>query len=319
MTNIMKSFNHSLKSVGKSYSKMSLWGKVLLFVVLLLIVIVYFKGSSMSSYKIEGFEDSSSFLFKTGPEIYDGFYSEIYDQLVYNQLKDQFEVGEIINKTDPTSESIILDLGCGTGHHVALLEEKGYKAVGVDNSKSMIKQAQKNYPQYNFMVGDATNAALFNGNSFTHIVSLYFTLYYIKDKNRFFENCFYWLKPGGHLVIHLVDRDMFDPIIPPANPLITLTPQRYAASRITKSSVTFTNFKYNANFEINNDLNEAKFIEKFYFNDGKKRKNEHTLYIPTEDSILLEAQYAGFIVQGKVDLLNAAYEYQYLYILEKPN
>jgi hypothetical protein len=112
---------------------------------------------------------------------------------------------------------------------------------------------------------------------------------------------------------------MFDPIIPPANPLITLTPQRYAPSRITKSSVRFTDFKYNANFDLDNNKDEAKFIEKFYFNDGKKRKNEHTFYIPSETTILKQAQDAGFIVEGKIDLISAAYEYQYLYILIKPN
>jgi hypothetical protein len=32
---------------------------------------------------------------------------------------------------------------------------------------------------------------------------------------------------------------MFDTMIPPANPLLLLTPQRYAENRITTSKVTF--------------------------------------------------------------------------------
>jgi hypothetical protein len=39
----------------------------------------------------------------------------------------------------------------------------------------------------------------------------------------------------------------------------------------------------------------------------------------SQESILMEAQEAGFILQGQADLTKAQYEYQYLYILTKPN
>ena len=39
----------------------------------------------------------------------------------------------------------------------------------------------------------------------------------------------------------------------------------------------------------------------------------------SEQDILTMAQNAGFIVEGKIDLLQCRYEYQYLYILVKPN
>ena len=54
----------------------------------------------------------------------------------------------------------------------------------------------------------------FPADTFTHITCLYFTIYYIKDKRLFFENCFKWLKPHGVLVIHLVNMNKFDPILP---------------------------------------------------------------------------------------------------------
>ena len=53
----------------------------------------------------------------------------------------------------------------------------------------------------------------FDAQSFTHITCLYFTIYYIKDKTRLFKNCYDWLKPGGYMVLHLVNRNMFDPIL----------------------------------------------------------------------------------------------------------
>jgi ubiquinone/menaquinone biosynthesis C-methylase UbiE len=184
----------------------------------------------------------------------------------------------------------------------------------------MVNQSKKNYPNLNFMQGDVNNQGQFSSHSFTHILSMYFTIYYMKDKNKFFRNCMEWLMPGGYLVIHLVDRDDFDPILPVAQPLLVISPQRYAKKRITSSQVTFDNFIYDANFQLDTSSNIGIFKEKFQFkNNNKNRKQEHIFYMETEDEILTKAQDAGFIIQGKIDLMKVAYDYQYLYILTKPS
>ena len=267
----------------------------------------------------EGYAQNDAFLFKTNAQVYDDFYADVYDYLVFNNLKDDFEVGEIINRTTPTSESVILDIGCGTGHHVAKLADNGLTVVGIDLSPSMIRKAKENYPQYNFMVGDVLREDEFKPRSFTHILCLYFTIYYIEDKQRFYNHCYEWLQPGGHLIIHLVNRDKFDPILPTANGLFIVSPQKYAKKRITHSKVTFNEFVYNADFQLPAGSDVATFNEKFKFNDGKVRKQEHTLYMEPQTTIINYAQDAGFIIQGNIDLVNCAYEYQYLYILEKPS
>jgi hypothetical protein len=111
---------------------------------------------------------------------------------------------------------------------------------------------------------------------------------------------------------------MFDPILNAANPLIMLSPQRYAKDRITTSSITFDDFKYNSNFELDKDNDKAIFTEKFVFNDtNKTRKNEHVLYMPSEEQILQIAKDEGFIVQSKIDLIKTGYEYNYLYVFKK--
>ena len=61
-----------------------------------------------------------------------------------------------------------------------------------------------------------------SANSFSTITCFYFTIYYIKDKNTFLQNCYNWLMPGGYLVLHLVNRDKFDPILNVAGPYILL-------------------------------------------------------------------------------------------------
>lgn len=309
-----------IKSLSNTYKKMSNWGKVLILVVLFLIVYMLFKTEIE---KKEGFSiDTNEFTFKDGKsQIYDDFYVNIYDQLVYNDVKNDYEIKEIVNNTKPDEKSIILDIGSGTGHHVSALASQNFKVTGVDKSQDMVNKAKEMYPELDFMQGDVNNAMTFQPQSFTHILCLYFTIYYMPDKLQFFRNCMNWLMGGGYLVIHIVDKYMFDTMIPPANPLLLLTPQRYAENRITTSKVTFDHFQYLSNFEINENDNSAKFVESFKNKKSGKvfRKQEHELFMEPYKEILAMAKDAGFIVQGKIDLLQSGYEYQYLFVLVKPN
>ena len=313
--NIQKTFH----SLGTSYNKTSLWCKVLIFMSLLLLLILVFKGVTPNK-KVEGFEQNDQFLIKNGTDIYDPFYADIYDYLVFNTIKNDYEIGFIINNESPSSKSIILDIGCGTGHHVGTLGAKGFDVLGIDISPSMIEKAKQSYPDYKFEVADAVDGNLFKEDTFTHILCMYFTIYYFKDKTQFFTNCFNWLMPGGYLTVHLVDREQFDPILPPGNPLLFVSPQRYAKERITTTKVKFTDFSYSADFQLDSNNDKAMFTEKFK-NDGngKVRKNELVMYMPDFQEIIDEAQACGFIVEGKADLLQCQYEYQYIYILSKPS
>jgi len=306
------------KSLTNCYNKLSNFGKILVFIALLLLVVIFFK--SFNPIK-ENFTDHDKFLFKQGQEIYDDFYVEIYDYLVFNQIKNNFEVGVIINDSNPNSKSVIADIGCGTGHQVSELSANNLNVIGIDISPSMIKTAKKNYPDISdhFKVGDGLNSMLFQDSSLTHILCLYFTIYYIKDKMQFFYNCMSWLMPGGYLIIHLVDRYKFDPILPPGNPLYIVSPQKYAKNRITKTKITFNDFVYNADFKLNDSNDVAIFDEKFKFNNGKVRKQEQKLYMEDLPTIVNMAQDAGFIIHAKVDMVKCAYEYQYLYIFVKPS
>lgn len=306
-----------IKSLTNCYNKLSNYGKILIFIAILLIIVIFF-GNLMPVK--EGMIDQSNFLFKKGNAIYDDFYADIYDYLVFNKIKNDYEVGSIISSTSPDSKSIIADIGCGTGHHTRDLISKDIQVVGIDISQSMIKKAKENYPDIanNFKVGDGLDSHLFQDNSLTHVLCLYFTIYFIKDKMRFFYNCMNWLMPGGYLIIHLVDRQKFDPILPPGNPLYIVSPQKYAKERITKTKVTFNDFVYNAVFKLNESNDIAIFDEKFKFNNGQVRKQEQQLYMEDLSNIVNMAQDAGFLIHAKIDLVKCAYEYQYLYIFVKP-
>ena len=310
-------------SIINMYDNMSFWGKMLILVLLILLMFGFYKV--IHPIKTEGFQDkgaspgAADVQVKTGNDIYDDFYVGLYDNLVFNNIKNSFEIGEILNATAPTTTSVILDIGSGTGHHVAELGKQGYDATGIDLSMDMVQKAKETYPENNFIQGDATNSDLFPSNKFTHIFCLYFSIYYFKDKVAFANNCMKWLMPGGFLVIHIVDRENFDPILPPANPLLLVSPQRYAKERITQSRVVFDGMTYVANFDLDRNKNKAVFKEKMKKTDtGKVRINEHVMYMENEKDLVAQIKKAGFLVQGKIDLIKVGYEYQYLYIFLKP-
>lgn len=311
-----------IKSLTNCYNKLSNFGKILIFIALLFIIVVFFRSfnpvkEGMDNYNIDTTE--KNFLFKKGNAVYDDFYANIYDYLVFSQVKNEYEIGVITNNTNLTEESIIADIGCGTGHHVANLASKNLDIIGIDISPSMIKKAKEEYPDFAsyFKVGDSLNGTLFNDNSLTHILCLYFTIYYIQDKMRFFNNCMNWLMPGGYLIVHLVDKYKFDPILPPGNPLYIVSPQKYAKERITKTKITFNDFIYNSNFKLHNN-DTASFEEKFKFNNGKVRKQEQILYMEDLPTIVNMVLDAGFVIHAKIDMIKCAYENQYLYVFYKP-
>jgi SAM-dependent methyltransferase len=318
---------NTLKKVKTSFNvfyKTTLLHKVLYGLSLLVALFLMFNyGKS----QVEGFEQKTNKfkMFTEIPDIYDDFYISLYDDLVFSKLKNDFEVTKIIKNTKPTNESKILDIGSGKGHHVSSFVAHGFKSVGIDISPSMVKESKKTYPELKFKLADATNSSVFQSNEFSHITCFYFTIYYIQNKQLLFQNAIDWLMPGGYLIIHLVNRDRFDPILPPGNPLSTVSVQKYAKKRITTTTINFNEFVYKSNFKLNNEVSSidtpnAFMVESFKNNkNGNVRKHEHQLYMLTQSEILKIAKDVGFIVHSKIDLVECQYDNQYIYILQKPN
>lgn len=316
----------NMKRTYNIFSKTTLLHKILYFLAFLISITLIM---NYGKKQVEGFEEktkTNDFDMRVNvPEIYDDFYVDIYDQLVFNKNKVDFEIGKLVKLTDATEKSKFLDIGCGTGHHLSNLKANGFVSlVGIDLSPSMINKAKENYPDLNFINEDVLNGNIFPPESFTHITCFYFTIYYIQNKQKFFENCMKWLIPGGFLAVHLVNRDKFDPIIPAGNPFNVVSPQKYAKKRITTTTVKFDdNMEYKSNFNMKDTITynapNAFMIETFKnMKNGNVRKNEHKLYMNTQADILDIAKDLGFIIHAKLDLMPCQYESQYVYVLQKP-
>lgn len=305
-----------------TYSKYS---KLLVLVVAIVVLYFTFKryvNFTKNDTTMEGFTgQTKKFETKQGELVYDNFYSKIYDELTFNDAKMDYEISEILRATKANKKNdYILDIGCGTGGHCALLKERGFNVEGIDKSLSMINRAKYNYDGIKFSMGDMMTPMLYEHGRFSHILCMYFTIYYIKNKALFFDNCYNWLKNGGYLILHLVDREKFNPILPAADPLFLVSPQKYSKERITKSLVKFNGFQYKADFKLNSEQNKATFDETFIDDKTSKvRKNIHEFYMENHSSIINLAKECGFILHGKIDLMPVQYDYQYLYVLYKPN
>jgi len=307
----------------KTLKKTSPCTKLCLILAILAIIIMLAKHLPT----IETFDNNNNTITQTNQysikhndALYDKFYATVYDSLVYSDIKNDYEITALQNKTGLTNTSYVLDVGSGTGRHCSALDKLGCSCVGIDKSEAMITKAKENAPNSKFVKGDVQTTMTFQGNSFTHITVFYFTIYYIKDKTQFFKNAYHWLSPGGYVIIHLVNKHKFDPIIPAGDPLIMVSAQKYTKKRITNTTVEFDKFKYKANFNLKDDnSNSANFDEKFIFPNGQIRHNQHTLWMDSQEKILGLAKETGFILESKIDLIKCQYNRQYLYILQKPN
>jgi SAM-dependent methyltransferase len=332
MASLYKSFSAYIQSISR-------W-ELLTFLFIILMIFCFIKRDF--STHVEGFEQQDKYKVYENDAIYDSFYADIYDELFIQPNKIEAEVDEIIHITGALEGSAndkknfkVCDLGSGRGHHVHELAKKGVVSViGCDKSNAMLQNARDLYPKCKFIQGDFMKPMLFSEEEFNVLTCFYFTVYYVKDKRAFLRNCYQWLKPEGYLILHLVDRNHFDPIVPGGKPLFIVSPQNFTKQRITNSLVKFRSFQYKSDFKApppskktaktggggtgTGEKDIGKFVEKITDDKtGKVRENIHTYYMPTNREMLEIAKEVGFTVTGQVDLVHVLNEYQYLYILKK--
>jgi SAM-dependent methyltransferase len=295
------------------------WLVIMIIIAIILIIIMLYKKNSL--VENEGFEQSAPFVLKRNNDIYDSYYAMIYDDIYQPQPRTEFEFKQIIDMTQSDqNNSVFLDIGCGTGNLVNKLAIEGYNAYGIDVSEAMINVAQQKYPDIEAKHGNVLDSMSYDRGTFTHITCMNFTLYHFENKLVFFRNCYYWLAPNGYIILHLVNREKYNPIVPIAVPSIIDNPQKYSDKRITDAVVQFPGFSYkdSTNFLQNKNANDNRVIVTETFKDSTTtniRQNELTLYMENIKDVLYIAQKCGFILQGNISYKND--EHQYIYILER--
>ena len=298
------------------------WFHTLLFVSIIMGCILLFNRRDLSPY-YEGFDQEKPFVYKKDSDAKDDFYSEIYDQLQNSNEQNTYILDKTVEMTHPTpNNSSFLDIGSNTGSFVDLLYQRGFKAIGLESSQAMINYSKKRNPKLSLKCGNIEQPMTFDRGSFTHVISNGLTFYEFQDKRTFFQNCLFWLVPGGYLILHLVDPQRFDPIIPGGKPPLLKSPQKYSPTRITDTMIDFIDFKYKAAFDFSNWGKDQTVGLKETFTDEltkNVRQNEFSYKMESVQEVLQMAAANGFIVQGQVNLEKCTGDaHQYLIILERP-
>lgn len=309
----------SIYSIFTSKNPNNFWFKILIVLIICLSIILISKRFNISPY-YEGFVQKEKFVLKTENNIYDDFYVEIYDQLQKTNERIAYEVKKMIEFTEPDENSVFLDVGCGTGHLVNTLQNLEYTVFGIDKSADMIKYAETKFPTININHDDINDTMLYETNTFTHIICDNFTIYELDDKTKFLKNCRNWLVPNGYLILHLVDKKKFNPIIPLGNPVILDNPQKYAKTRITDTFINFIDFNYKGSYDFNNSDKNVVCLKETFTDilTSNVRQNEIKLKMENIDDILKLCSNCGFIVNKKFDMKQCnGDEYQYIYILQE--
>lgn len=305
--------------------KFNLLTRFFFILILIALYFIFIKNISKTNYDIEGFENNiinlnkkNMFEKKYNNEIYDDFYAKIYNYMYSNNKKNEEEIKYIKLYLDKLNYTKILDIGCGTGNHVNLLNKK-YNITGIDNSESMINVAKTNYPDCNFAVTNFLNSNFFDINTYTHIICLNRTLYEFDDKNEFFEQCDSLLNNGGYLIINIIDINNFNTFSIHETDTIKNYKLPKKNMKITQNIVTINKNTFMISKFDDSKLKSDKIItyEEKFKNEktNSVRKNEISYKLETKEEIINMAKANNLYLKKIIQLKN--YKNEFLYIFTK--
>jgi ubiquinone/menaquinone biosynthesis C-methylase UbiE len=129
------------------------------------------------------------------------FYDAIYAATGKNYAAESNKVHQIIQAHKRSAGNALLEVACGTGLHIAVLQNF-YQVTGLDLDPEMLTIAKQNYPDLLFHQADMAEFDL--GKEFDAITCLFSSIGYVKTKQRL-EQAICTLArhalPGGVLVV----------------------------------------------------------------------------------------------------------------------
>lgn len=319
-------------AVNRIYTS-SCWVVILVFLIILVSIVYIYrlffldtvsKGSGSKTNQ-EGFTMNKDFTLKMGEESLDDFYANMYENIFYSDMYDDYEVGIILNKASPVKQTDALVIGSKTGKHVETLSENGFYGYGMEKSKNMLDYSAKKYPGNKYILGDGTNQLTFDAEKFSLITLLDFTIYSISNRRMLFENCYKWLAPGGFLAIHLInvggfyDSQTYGARERRLSPIVTrLFNSKHVKNPLGNNDAVVDDIIYKSDM-IMADPDVIELRETFKNRkNGKKRQNVQKFITPDQSVILSEAKDCGFNMLSQFDLLPYDRPFQYIYMLYKP-
>ena len=127
-----------------------------------------------------------------------------YYDLIYYGKDYRAEVNQLldlIREHGPASGNRLLDIACGTGHHIQYLKEH-FTVEGLDINPDLLGIARQRNPEITFQEGDMINFDL--GRKFDLITCLFSSIGYVKTQdslNKTIDTMANHLETGGLLLV----------------------------------------------------------------------------------------------------------------------
>lgn len=179
-------------------------------------------------------------------------YSRYYD-LLYKDKNYTSEANYVVQliKANHNTATQILELGCGTGNHAAILCKEKYSVTGLERSAEMVELAkQKKIENFEPIVADITNFSI--NNKFDVAVSLFHVISYLTSNNQLVE-CFNTVNK------HLNEKGIFifdvwyTPAVymqKPETRVKRISDNAIQGTRIAESTIHFNENVVDVNYEI---------------------------------------------------------------------
>lgn len=129
------------------------------------------------------------------------YYHQLYKHRDHNEAENFIDA--VLNEFDPAPDSVMLDLGCGTGRHSKYLASNGYTVFGLDLAASSIRQARK-YGSESLYFLNWDMRKPFGKNNFDFVFSFFTSFGYfnsIEENNTVVKNISRALRKDGIVLI----------------------------------------------------------------------------------------------------------------------
>jgi len=158
-------------------------------------------------------------IIEKGPWFKTWFDSSFYHQLYSNRNEEEAGhfIQELIAEFKPSQDSVMLDLGCGSGRHSRILADKGFRVTGIDLALSSIMLAKRSsHDGLQFHQHDMRKP--FGENRYDYVFNFFTSFGYFKEdaeNHLVVDNIFRSLKPGGLLMMDYLNVQFADDLLIP--------------------------------------------------------------------------------------------------------
>jgi len=108
-------------------------------------------------------------------------YLEVYPHRDHEEAEEAVDL--LVDRLETTPGTRVLDLACGAGRHLRVLQDRGLAAMGLDLSLPLLQEARREVPEATLLRGDMRSLP-FRSASFGLVASFFTSFGYFDDETQ---------------------------------------------------------------------------------------------------------------------------------------